>query len=118
MPGRFEPSEREALAGLSSCFSFQNNDRYALQHIMYVVTPSEPIYHLAQNNSLTFCGLSLNHNPEHRKRRGDRRLSEEIPDKQFVALCSECDRKATGKPEPKRPSVELLRSRVLIDIVA
>lgn len=84
---------------------------------MYVVTPSEPIYHLAENNFLTLCGLSLNHNPEHRNRRDDRRLSEDIPAKQFIALCSECDRKATGKPEPERPSVELLRSTALIDIV-
>jgi len=84
---------------------------------MYVVTPNEPIYHVAQNTFLTLCGLSLNHNPEHRKRRDDRRLSEEIPAKQFIALCSECDRKATGKPEPTRPSLELLGPPRLKDIV-
>ena len=77
---------------------------------MYIVTPSEGIYHLVRADcpSLSWCGLSLNHNPEHRKRRDDRRLSETIPDKQFIALCSECDRRATGKPEPERLSSELL----------
>ncbi len=83
---------------------------------MYIVTPSEGIYHLALNDHLSLCGLWLNTNPEHRKRRDDRRLSETIPDKQFIALCSECDRKATGKPEPTRPSPELLSPFVLIDI--
>ena len=115
MPGRFEPSEQEALAGLSSCVSCQNHDRS--QNNMYVVTPSESIYHIAQNDLLTLCGLYLNSNPEHRKRRDDRQLSETIPDKQFIALCSECDRKATGKPEPTRPSLELLRSPKLTVIV-
>ncbi len=86
---------------------------------MYVVTPSESIYHVARSDclSLTLCGLSLNHNPDHRKRRDDRRLSETIPNKQFIALCSECDRKATGKSQPERPSLELLRSPKLPVIV-
>jgi hypothetical protein len=75
---------------------------------MYVVTPAEPIYHLALNDGLTLCGLWLNSNPEHRKRRDDRRLSEEIPAKQFAALCSECERKTTGAPKPEPPSPELL----------
>lgn len=82
---------------------------------MYVITPNEPIYHLAQNDLLTLCDLSLNHNPEHRKRRDDRRLSNEIPDKQFIALCSECDRKATGKAKAERPSLELLSPFGFID---
>ena len=84
---------------------------------MYVVTPNESIYHIALNDGLTLCGLYLSTNPEHRKRKDDKRLSEEIPAKQFIALCSACNRKATGKPEPERPSVELLRSPKLIVIV-
>ena len=84
---------------------------------MYVVTPSESIYHIALSDRLTHCGLWLSTNPEHRKRRDDRQLFETIPDKQFIALCSECDRKATGKPEPKRPSPELLSPSRHIDIV-
>jgi len=78
---------------------------------MYIVTPSEGIYHLARTDcpSLSWCGLSLNHNPDHRKRRDDRRLSETIPDKQFSALCSECDRKVTGAPAPEPRALELMR---------
>ena len=83
---------------------------------MYVVTPAEPIYHLAQSGLLTLCGLWLNTNPEHRKRRDDRRLSETIPEKRFIALCSDCERKASGSPKPERPSNELLSPSRFIDI--
>lgn len=81
---------------------------------MYIVTPNESIYHIAQSELLTLCGLWLNTNPEHRERKDDRQLSETVPGQQFIALCSDCDRKVTGKPEPMRPSPELLRSPKLI----
>ena len=83
---------------------------------MYVVTPADPIYHVALNDGLTLCGLYLSTNPEHRKRRDDRQLSETIPDGQFIALCSECDRVSAGKPKPKGPSPELLSPSRFIDI--
>jgi hypothetical protein len=83
----------------------------------YIFAPAVPIYHLALNDYLSLCGLWLSINPEHRKRRDDRRLSAEKPAGQFVALCSTCERKATGLPEPKRPSPELLTPQSLIVIV-
>lgn len=82
---------------------------------MYIVTPSEGIYHLAQNDSRSMCGLRLKPNPEHRKRRDDRRLSEAIPDKQFTMLCSECQRVSTGAPKREGPSPELLSPSRFID---
>lgn len=88
MPGRFEPSEQEALAGLSSCFSFQNNDRS--QDTMFVVTPNEPIYHLAKGENSTLCHLPILSRPDQRRRREDRRLVAEIPTNRICALCSEC----------------------------
>jgi len=87
---------------------------------MYIVTSSEGIYHLARTDcpSLSWCGhVSLNSNPEHRKRRDDRQLSETIPDKQFSMLCRKCQRVSTGEPEPKGPSPELLRPPKLIVLV-
>src|SRR2546421_9616117 len=90
MPGRFEPSEREALAGLSSCFSCQFQDLSFRQNNMYVITPCESIYHLAADNHLvTLCRLCVDP-PYHQKRCTDRRLSAEIPPKRVMGLCSEC----------------------------
>jgi hypothetical protein len=83
----------------------------------YIFAPAVPIYHLALNDYLSLCVLWLNINPEHRKRRDDRRLSSEKPTGQFVALCSQCERKAAGLPEPKRPGPELLSPRCLTEIV-
>lgn len=57
---------------------------------------------------MTLCGLWLSTDPEHRKRKDDRRLSLEKPTRQFTALCSECDQIATGTPKRERPSPELL----------
>lgn len=74
----------------------------------YIFAPAVPIYHLALNDRLSLCGLWLHGEPEQRRRREDRRLSAEKPTGHFVALCSTCERKASGKPEPKRPSLELL----------
>jgi len=83
----------------------------------YIFAPAVPIYHLALNDRLTLCGLWVHGEPDQRRRKDDRRLSAEKPTGQFLALCSECDRKATGKPKPKGPSPELLRSPKLIVIV-
>jgi hypothetical protein len=83
----------------------------------YIFSPDNPIYHIARSDLVSLCGLWLNTNPEHRKRRDDRRLSLEKPDRQFTALCSKCQRKATGAPEPKRPSLELISYRCRTEIV-
>ncbi len=83
----------------------------------YVFAPAVPIYHLALNDRLTLCGLWLHGDPDQRRRRDDRRLSSEKPTRQFMALCSACERIATGAPEPKRPSPELLSRFPLTEIV-
>jgi hypothetical protein len=83
----------------------------------YIFAPAIPIYHLAINDRLSLCGLWVHGDPGKRRRRNDRRLVSEKPTGQFVALCSECDRKATGKPKPNRPSPELLRAPKLTIIV-
>jgi hypothetical protein len=82
----------------------------------YIFSPDNPIYHLARSESLTHCGLWLHGKPEERRRRNDLRLVSEKPTRQLTALCTSCQRKATGAPEPKRPSLELLSPRGLIDI--
>ena len=74
----------------------------------YIFSDENPVYHLARTGSLSLCGLRLSTDPEHRKRRDDLRLSPGKPAKQFIGLCSECDRKASGKPEPKPVALELL----------
>ena len=83
---------------------------------MYIFAPNNPIYHLALNDSLTHCGLWLHGKPEERRRRDDLRLEPEKPTRQFTALCRKCDPKATGAPEAKRPSLELLSPCGFIDI--
>lgn len=74
----------------------------------YIFSAENPVYHLARTRSLTFCGLMLNTDSEHRKRKDDLRLSPEKPARQFTGLCSECDRKASSKPKPKPVALELL----------
>lgn len=84
--------------------------------LLYIFAPANPIYHLALNESLTHCGLWLHGKPEERRRRDDLSLSADKPMRPFTALCSTCQRKATGAPEPERPSLELLSPRAFIDI--
>src|SRR5260221_3090382 len=76
--------------------------------LLYIFAPANPIYHMALNDSLTHCGLWLHGKPEERRRRDDLRLSAEKPARQFIRPCSECDRKASGKPKPKGVPLELL----------
>jgi hypothetical protein len=83
----------------------------------YIFSADNPIYHLARNESLSLCGLWLSTNPEHGKRRDDRRLSAEKPTRQFTALCSECDRKAKGLPKPEPIALELLPRFVPTEIL-
>jgi len=83
----------------------------------YIFSPDNPIYHLALNDRLSLCGRWLSTNPEHRKRRDDRRLSAEKPTRQFTALCSTCERRTTGAPDPKRPALELLPRFSMFEIV-
>ena len=73
---------------------------------------------LARNESLSFCGYvwSLT-KTEQRRRRDDWNVAAEKPTRQFTALCSTCDRKDKGLPEPERPSLGLLSRSSLIEIV-
>jgi len=43
--------------------------------------------------------------------------SAEKPTRQFTALCSKCERKSKGAPEPKRPSLEFLPRFSLFEIL-
>jgi hypothetical protein len=81
---------------------------------MYVETPAEPIYHLAQDDRLTVCQLWLFGEPDQRRRRDDRRLVSDQPEGK--TLCGTCGRILNGTPEPQRPSPELLSPHSLIDI--
>lgn len=83
----------------------------------YIFAPADPIYHLPLSESLTQCGLWLHGNEDRRRRKDDRRLVSEKPTGQFTALCSQCERKVTSSPEPKRPSLELLPRFSPIEIV-
>jgi hypothetical protein len=74
----------------------------------YIVAPADPIYHLPLSETLTLCGLWLHGELGQRRRKDDRRLVSEKPKGRFNALCSQCERKATGSPELRRPSLELL----------
>ena len=110
-------SGREPLAASSSC---------VIQHLigqvrvayMYVVSPASPIYHLAQGKSLSLCGyVWILTKPEQRRRRDDWNVVAEKPTRQFTALCSTCERKEKGVPEPERPSLGLLHRASLREIV-
>lgn len=83
----------------------------------FIFSPDNPIYHLPLSETLTLCGLWLRGKPEQRRRRDDRRLSDVKPTGQFTALCSQCERKVTSSPGPKRPSLELLPRFSPIEIV-
>lgn len=83
----------------------------------YIEAPADPIYHLPLSESLTLCGLWVHGNPSQRRRRDDLRLVANKPTGRFRALCSTCERKATGSPEPKRPSLELLPRYSLTEII-
>jgi len=76
---------------------------------MYIVAPADPIYHLARTEISALCGVMVFGKPDQRRRKDDRRLVSEKPTGQFIALCSTCERKATGSPKPQSPSLELLR---------
>jgi hypothetical protein len=68
-------------------------------NIMYVVTPNDPIYHIAFNEHLTVCMLHLSIDPEHRKRGTDKRLVEEKPTGPFTVLCKHCEQSGgDGRP--------------------
>jgi len=57
---------------------------------MFVLTPSEGIYHLAKSETFTLCSSYIASTPDNRRRRDDRRLVDEIPMDRVRALCSEC----------------------------
>jgi hypothetical protein len=66
-------------------------------NIMYVVTPNDPIYHVAFNQHLTVCMLHLSIDPEHRKRGTDKRLVAEKPTSRLTMLCQKCEKIAAEK---------------------
>ncbi len=80
----------------------------------FIFSRDSPVYHLAANGSLSLSGLWVHGEPEQRRRRNDRQLATKQPEGQ---LCSACDRKASGKPESKNPSPELLSPSCYIDII-
>lgn len=82
---------------------------------MYIAAPTDPIYHLARTESSALCGVMVFGNADQRRRKDDYRLVPEKPARQFTALCSRCERKATGAPEPD-PPLELLSPLRFIDI--
>ena len=90
MPGRFEPSEREALAGLSSCFNCQFQDLSSAKNIMYAVTLAELIYHLAKTDHITVCGVHMLTPLNQRRRFSDFQIVSDVPTHRVSALCSEC----------------------------
>src|SRR5260370_67325 len=49
----------------------------------YIFSDDNPVYHIARTGNLSFCGLMLNTDPEHRKRKDDFRLSSEEPARLF-----------------------------------
>ncbi len=83
----------------------------------YIFAPGVPIYHLSLSAGLSLCMSWLVIDPQHNKRRDDWRVVPEKPEGRFRALCSECERKATGKPKPQKPSPELLSPSRYIDII-
>jgi len=83
----------------------------------YIWAPASPIYHLSRTAGMSLCMSWLVINPEHHKRRDDWRVVTEKPEGRFRALCSQCDRKATGAPEPEPPSLGLLSRSSLTEIV-
>jgi hypothetical protein len=79
----------------------------------YAYAATWPYLKITLTETVDDQGKTLKHNPplviyEQRRRKDDRRLVAEKPTGQFNALCSSCQRKATGSPELKRPSLELL----------
>src|SRR2546421_12944147 len=90
MPGRFEPFEREALAGLSSGFSCQFQDLSSQQNIMYAVTLAELIYHLAETDRVTVCGLHMLTPLDQRRRFSDYQIVSDVPADRVGVLCSKC----------------------------
>jgi hypothetical protein len=84
---------------------------------MYIAAPADPIYHLARTDNSALCGVMVFGKPEERRRRDDRRLVSEKPERQFVALCSTCERIANGTPKPQKPSPELVTPSRFLDII-
>ena len=82
----------------------------------YIFAPGVPIYHLSLSAGLSLCMSWLVIDPQHNKRRDDWRVIAEKPEGRFRALCSECERKATGKAKPDGPSLELLSPHCFIEI--
>jgi hypothetical protein len=84
--------------------------------VQYIFAPAVPIYHLSLSAGLSLCMSWLVIDPQHDKRRDDWRTVTEKPEGRFRALCSECERRASGKPKLESPSLELLSPHSLIEI--
>jgi len=61
---------------------------------MYIVAPSDPIYHLARSDQpderMTVCLRMIVSEPNKRRRFGDFRLEPNIPSNRVCVLCSQC----------------------------
>ena len=66
----------------------------------YFFAPACTMYHLAQSESYTICGMYVSGNENQKRRRSDWRLTSEKPERPFEALCGSCERIAKGEPEP------------------
>jgi len=64
---------------------------------MYVVSLSDPVYHIAQDEHFTLCAILISGDPGRRRRWQDRRLVSEKPTNRFVVLCKECEKIAAEK---------------------
>jgi len=62
-----------------------------LLQIMYVVSLSDPVYHIAKDEHFTLCMIWILGDPGRRRRWRDRRLVSEIPTDRFTVLCKDCE---------------------------
>jgi hypothetical protein len=57
---------------------------------MFIVAPSDPIYHIAQSDTMTLCGSFIHGTPDKQRRFFDQRLANEPPKDRVCVLCSKC----------------------------
>jgi len=64
---------------------------------MYVLSLSDPVYHIAKDEHFTLCMIWIPGDPGRRRRWQDRKLVSELPAGRFAVLCKECERIAAEK---------------------
>jgi hypothetical protein len=85
---------------------------------MFIVAPSDPIYHLARSDgadeTLTLCMRSIITEPNKRRRFADWRLEPEIPTNRVCILCTECaERSGDTRSFSERITYPVIASQVL-----